>query len=152
MKEILGEDCGLSSDMITGFCSETEEEHQDTLSLMDLVKFDYAYMFYYSERPGTLAEKKYKDDIDLATKNRRLNEIILKHREHALESNLRDVGKTHSVLIEGFSKRSQEHLYGRSSNNKVIVFPKGNHKKGEYVNVLVKECTGGTLIGEVVNG
>ena len=151
VKEILGEDCGISSDMITGFCSETEEEHQDTLSLMDLVKFDYAYMFFYSERPGTLAEKKYKDDIDLATKNRRLNEIIIKHRAHALESNLRDVGKTHKVLIEGFSKRSQEQLQGRSSNNKVIVFPKGQYKKGEYVNVLVRECTGGTLIGEVVN-
>lgn len=151
IKEVLGADCGLSSDMITGFCSETEEEHQDTLSLMDLVQFDYAYMFYYSERPGTLAEKKYKDDIDLTTKNRRLSEIIVKHREHALQSNLRDVGKIHTVLIEGFSKRSQEHLQGRSSTNKVIVFPRQQHKKGEYVRVLVKECTGGTLIGEVVN-
>jgi tRNA-2-methylthio-N6-dimethylallyladenosine synthase len=151
IKEILGEECGLSSDMITGFCSETEEEHQDTLTLMDLVRFDYAYMFYYSERPGTLAEKKYKDDIDLDTKNKRLSEIIVKHREHALESNLRDVGKTHTVLIEGFSKRSQEQLQGRSSTNKVIVFPRGNHKKGEYVQVLVEECTGGTLIGKVLN-
>lgn len=151
IKEILGDDCGLSSDMITGFCSETEEEHQETLSLMDLVHFDFAYMFYYSERPGTLAEKKYKDDIDLATKTRRLDEIIRKQRAHSLESNLKDVGKVHTVLIEGFSKRSMNDLQGRTTTNKVIVFPKGNHEKGEYVDVFVKECTGGTLIGEVVN-
>lgn len=151
IKEILGDDCGLSSDMITGFCSETEEEHQETLSLMDLVHFDFAYMFYYSERPGTLAEKKYADDIDLATKTRRLDEIIKKQRAHSLESNLKDVGKVHTVLIEGFSKRSMNDLQGRTTTNKVIVFPKGNHEKGEYVDVFVKECTGGTLIGEVVN-
>jgi tRNA-2-methylthio-N6-dimethylallyladenosine synthase len=151
IKEILGDDCGLSSDMITGFCSETEEEHQETLSLMDHVHFDFAYMFYYSERPGTLAEKKYADDIDLATKTRRLDEIIKKQRAHSLESNLKDVGKVHTVLIEGFSKRSMNDLQGRTTTNKVIVFPKGNHEKGEYVDVFVKECTGGTLIGEVVN-
>lgn len=151
IKEILGDDCGLSSDMITGFCSETEEEHQETLSLMDLVHFDFAYMFYYSERPGTLAEKKYADDIDLDTKTRRLDEIIKKQRAHSLESNLKDVGKVHTVLIEGFSKRSINDLQGRTTTNKVIVFPKGNLEKGEYVDVFVKECTGGTLIGEVVN-
>lgn len=151
IKEILGDDCGLSSDMITGFCSETEEEHQETLSLMDLVQYDFAYMFYYSERPGTLAEKKYKDDIDLPTKTRRLDEIIKKQRAHSLQSNLKDVGKTYTVLIEGFSKRSTNDLQGRTSTNKVIVFPRGNHQKGEYVDVFVKECTGGTLLGEVVN-
>ncbi len=151
IKEILGDDCGISSDMITGFCSETEEEHQETLSLMDLVQYDFAYMFYYSERPGTLAEKKYTDDIDLPTKTRRLDEIIRKQRAHSLQSNLKDVGKVHTVLIEGFSKRSMNDLQGRTTTNKVIVFPKGNHQKGEYVDVYVKECTGGTLLGEVVN-
>ncbi|GCC49967.1 tRNA (N6-isopentenyl adenosine(37)-C2)-methylthiotransferase MiaB [Chryseotalea sanaruensis] len=151
IKEILGDDCGISSDMIIGFCTETEEEHQETLSLMDIVQFDFAYMFYYSERPGTLAEKKYKDDIDLPTKTRRLDEVIKKQRAHALQSNLKDVGKVYTVLIEGFSKRSTNDLQGRTTTNKVIVFPKGNHEKGEYVDVFVKECTGGTLIGEVVN-
>lgn len=151
IKEILGDDCGISSDMIIGFCSETEEEHQETLSLMDIVQFDFAYMFYYSERPGTLAEKKYKDDIDLPTKTRRLDEVIKKQRAHALKSNLKDVGKVYTVLIEGFSKRSTNDLQGRTTTNKVIVFPKGNHEKGEYVDVYVKECTGGTLLGEVVN-
>jgi tRNA-2-methylthio-N6-dimethylallyladenosine synthase len=151
IKEILGDDCGISSDMIIGFCSETEEEHQETLSLMDIVQFDFAYMFYYSERPGTLAEKKYKDNIDLPTKTRRLDEVIKKQRAHALQSNLKDVGKVYTVLIEGFSKRSANDLQGRTTTNKVIVFPKGNHQKGEYVDVYVKECTGGTLLGEVVN-
>jgi len=152
VKEILGDDCGISSDMIIGFCSETEEEHQETLSLMDEVKYDFAYMFYYSERPGTLAEKKFKDDIDLSTKTRRLDEVIKKQRAYSLLSNQRDVGKIQKVLIEGYSKRSNQDLQGRTTFNKVIVFPKGNHKKGEYVNVLVEGCTGGTLIGKIVNG
>lgn len=151
IKEILGDDCGLSSDMITGFCTETEEEHQDTLSLMDIVKFDFAYMFYYSERPGTLAAKKFKDDIDLDTKKRRLDEIIRKQRGHSLLRNLTDVGKVHRVLIEGTSKRSDDDLQGRNTANKVIVFPKQHYKKGDYVNVLVRECTGGTLVGEAVS-
>lgn len=151
IKEVLGADCGISSDMITGFCSETEEEHQETLSLMDIVRYDYAYMFTYSERPGTLAEKKFTDDVPLDVKNRRLNEIIIKHREHALISNQRDVGKRFEVLIEGFSKRSVEQLQGRTTHNKVVVFPKENYTKGQYVNVQVEECTGGTLIGRVVN-
>jgi tRNA-2-methylthio-N6-dimethylallyladenosine synthase len=150
IREILGEDCGLSSDMITGFCSETEEEHEETLSLMDKVKFDFAYMFYYSERPGTLAEKKFKDDISLADKKRRLDEIIVKQRAHSSERNHQDVGKVHRVLIEGFSKRSDNDLQGRNSANKVLVFPKGNLVKGQYVNVLVEACTGGTLVGKVV--
>jgi tRNA-2-methylthio-N6-dimethylallyladenosine synthase len=150
IKEILGDDCGISSDMITGFCTETEEEHSETLSLMDLVKYDFAYMFYYSERPGTLAAKKYADDIPEEIKKRRLNEIIDKQRLHSLERNKLDVGKVHKVLIEGFSKRSKEHLQGRNSANKVIIFPKGNFSKGQYVNVLVKDCTGATLIADVV--
>jgi tRNA-2-methylthio-N6-dimethylallyladenosine synthase len=152
IRRILGEDCGISSDMITGFCTETEEDHQDTLSLMNLVKYDFAYMFYYSERPGTLAAKKYTDDIALDIKKKRLEEVVIRQREHSLIRNLLDVGKVHKVLIEGFSKRSENDLQGRTSTNKVVVFPKGTHKKGEYVHVLVEECTGGTLIGKVVNG
>lgn len=147
---IIGEDCGISSDMIAGFCTETEEEHQDTLSLMDIVKYDFSYMFYYSERPGTLAAKKYQDDIPLETKKRRLQEIIQKQQEHSLERNKKDIGKVHRVLIEGTSKRSDEQLQGRNTANKVVIFPKGNHKKGEYVNVIVNDCTAATLFGEVV--
>ena len=150
IKEILGDECGISSDMITGFCTETEEEHQETLSMMDQVKYDFAYMFFYSERPGTLAAKKYADDIPEEIKKQRLNEIIEKQRIHSLERNKLDVGKVHKVLIEGFSKRSQDHLQGRNSANKVAVFPKGNLSKGQYVNVLVKDCTGATLIADVV--
>lgn len=150
IRNILGDDCGISSDMITGFCSETEEEHQETLSLMDLVKFDFSYMFFYSERPGTLAAKKYIDDVPLETKKRRLNDIIQKQAEHSLLRNKLDLNKIHKVLVEGFSKRSEDFLQGRNSANKVVVFPKGNHKKGEYVNVMVEECTGGTLLGTAV--
>ncbi|WP_079688678.1 tRNA (N6-isopentenyl adenosine(37)-C2)-methylthiotransferase MiaB [Ohtaekwangia koreensis] len=151
IRRILGDDCGISSDMITGFCTETEEDQQDTLSLMNIVKYDFAYMFYYSERPGTLATKKYTDDIPLDVKKKRLEEVVIRQREHSLIRNLLDVGKVHKVLIEGFSKRSDNDLQGRTSANKVVVFPKGTHKKGEYVHVLVEECTGGTLIGKVVN-
>lgn len=150
IREILGEDCGLSSDMIAGFCSETEEEHQETLSLMDAVQFDFAYMFFYSERPGTLAEKKYKDDISAEAKNRRLNEIIAKQRDHSLQRNKLDVGKTFRVLVEGYSRRSDQFLQGRNTANKVIVFPKESFSKGQYVNVYVEDCTGGTLVGKAV--
>jgi tRNA-2-methylthio-N6-dimethylallyladenosine synthase len=150
IKEILGDDCGISSDMITGFCSETASDHEDTLSLMDAVQFDYAYMFFYSERPGTLAEKKYLDDISPEVKKRRLDEIIRKQREHALIRNRRDVGKIFKVLIEGESKKSEAYLQGRNTANKVIVFPKDRFHKGQYVNVLVEDCTGGTLIGKVI--
>lgn len=149
IKEILGEDCGISSDMITGFCSETEAEHQETLSLMEAVKFDYAYMFYYSERPGTLAEKKYQDDIPMEVKKRRLDDIIKQQRGHGMIRNQRDVGKVYKVLIEGFSKKSEAYLQGRNTANKVIVFPKQHYSKGQYVNVRVDDCTGGTLIGNV---
>ena len=150
IKQILGDDCSISSDMITGFCSETEEEHQDTLSLMEEVKYDFAYMFYYSERPGTLAAKKWKDDISLDVKKKRLDEIINKQRDHSLIRNRLSVGKVYEVLVEGESKRSENFLQGRNSQNKVIVFPRENFQKGEYVQVLVEECTGGTLIGKVV--
>jgi tRNA-2-methylthio-N6-dimethylallyladenosine synthase len=152
IREILGDDCGLSSDMIVGFCSETEEEHQETLSLMDKVKFDFSYMFFYSERPGTLAAKKFPDDIEADVKNRRLKEVIEKQRHHSALSNQKEYGKVFKVLVEGSSKRSEEDLQGRTSSNKVAVFPKGNHKKGDYVNVIIKTSTGGTLIGEIVQG
>lgn len=150
IREILGRECGISTDTITGFCGETEEEHQDTLSLMDTVRFDFAYMFAYSERPGTPAEKKYADDVPQEVKNRRLAEIIHKQRQHSFESNQKDVGKTYKVLIEGFSKRSDEFLQGRNSENKVLVFPKENKVKGEYVHVYVDRCSGGTLLGKIV--
>lgn len=150
IREILGEDCGISSDMITGFCSETEEEHQDTLSLMDEVKYDFAYMFFYSERPGTLAAKKFTDDIPDEVKKRRLNEIIQKQNAHSQMRNKADVGKVCEVLVEGPSKRSEDFLQGRNSANKVVVFPKQNLRKGDYVTVLVESCTGGTLIGKVI--
>lgn len=150
IRTILGNECGLSSDMITGFCTETEEEHQDTLSLMDEVQYDFAYMFFYSERPGTPAAKKYADDIPLDVKNRRLNEVIAKQREHSFLRNQQDVGKVFRVLIEGFSKRSDQDLQGRNTANKVVVFPRENFQKGQYVNVLVTAVTGGTLIGHAV--
>jgi tRNA-2-methylthio-N6-dimethylallyladenosine synthase len=150
IRNILGEECGISSDMITGFCSESEAEHQDTLTLMDLVQYDFSYMFYYSERPGTLAAKKFPDDVPLEIKKRRLSEIIQKQTELSLKRNRLDIGKVHKVLVEGFSKRSEDQLQGRNSANKVVVFPKQNFKKGDYVNVLVDECTGGTLIGRPI--
>jgi tRNA-2-methylthio-N6-dimethylallyladenosine synthase len=150
IRKILGNECSISSDMITGFCTETEDEHQDTLTLMDEVKYDFAYMFYYSERPGTLAAKKWKDDITLDVKKRRLDEIISRQRDHSLARNRLSIGKIYEVLIEGESKRSDNFLQGRNSENKVLVFPKGDLRKGEYVQVLVEECTGGTLIGRVV--
>lgn len=150
IREILGDDCGLSSDMIVGFCSETEEEHNETLTLMDKVKFDFSYMFFYSERPGTLAAKKFTDDIEAEVKQRRLKEVIEKQTQHSALSNKREHGKVFKVLVEGNSRRSDDYLQGRTSSNKVAVFPKGNAKKGEYVNVLIKDSTGATLLGVIV--
>ncbi|RFS14695.1 tRNA (N6-isopentenyl adenosine(37)-C2)-methylthiotransferase MiaB [Emticicia sp. C21] len=150
IREILGEECGISQDMITGFCTETEEDHQDTLSLMDYVKYDYGYMFAYSERPNTPAAKKLTDDIPADIKNRRLTEVIAKQQLHSLERNQMAIGKVQKILVEGFSKRSAEHLCGRNDQNKMVVFPKENFKKGDYVNVLVTECTAATLIGKAV--
>lgn len=150
VREILGEDCGISSDMIAGFCTETEEEHQETLSVMREIVYDYAYMFFYSERPGTLAAKKYQDDIPEDVKKRRLEEIIALQNEHSTFRNERMVGKVQRVLVEGFSRRSDDFLQGRNTDNKVIVFPKENFKKGQYVNVLVERSTRGTLIGKAV--
>jgi len=143
--------CGISTDFIIGFCSETEEDHRQTISLMEKIQFDYAYMFSYSERPKTLAERKYKDDVPEEVKSRRLAEIVELQRKNSGIKTALGVGKVHEVLIEGFSKKSQDFLMGRNPQNTVVVFPKGNHKKGDYVNVLVTKCTTSTLIGEVVD-
>ena len=145
-------DCGISSDIIAGFCTETEEDHQDTLAIMDYSKYDYCYMFFYSERPGTLAQKRYKDDIPEEVKKRRLQDIVDKQYHLSLSSNKLDIGKTYKVLIEGDSKKSDMHWMGRNSQNKVIVFPKNgiSNKKGDYVIVKVQDCTKGTLLGELI--
>ena len=150
IRAILSDDCGISHDMISGFCSETDEEHRDTLSLMEYARFDYGYMFAYSERPGTLAAKKYADDVPNDVKNRRLTELIALQRNLSLERNQRHLGQVQRVLVEGFSKRSEADLSGRNDQNKIVVFPRGTHKKGDYVNVLVTECSSATLIGKVV--
>jgi tRNA-2-methylthio-N6-dimethylallyladenosine synthase len=151
IRAILGEECGISSDMIAGFCTENHEEHLDTLSLMDYARYDFSYMFYYSERPGTLAEKKLHDDVPLEVKKARLQQIIDKQRQLSLERNELDLYKTHKVLIEGYSKRSTDQLQGRNSANKVVVFPRGDLKKSQYVDVHILECTAATLLGEVVH-
>jgi len=149
IREILP-DCGVSTDLIAGFCTETEADHQDSLSLMEYCKYDLAYMYFYSERPGTLAARRFEDDVPLATKKRRLQELVDLHRLHSLESMQRDVGKTFNVLIEGISKKNEQEFYGRNDQNKVVVFPKQDFKKGEYVKVYIHECTAGTLIGKPV--
>jgi tRNA-2-methylthio-N6-dimethylallyladenosine synthase len=152
IRRILGEDdCGISTDMIAGFCSETEEEHRDTLSLMEFARYHFAYMFAYSERPGTPAQKKYKDDVPEEVKKRRLNEIIELQNKLSLERNKEDVGKIQKVLVEGYSKRSEDFLKGRTSKNTMVVFPKGKYKKGDYVNVRITDCTAATLFGETVS-
>jgi tRNA-2-methylthio-N6-dimethylallyladenosine synthase len=143
-------DCGISMDIITGFCSETEEEHKDTLSLMEEVQYHFGYMFAYSERPKTLAERKYKDDVPEDVKSRRLQEIVDLQVKHSAIRTKEGLGKVHKVLVEGVSKKSKEQLFGRNTQNTVVVFPKGNFKPGDYVNVLVDQCTGGTLIGQAV--
>lgn len=141
--------CGITTDVIAGFCSETEEDHQQTLELFRKVGFDYAYMFYYSERPGTLAARHYPDDVPLDVKTRRLNEIIALQSELSLKSNQNDIGKTFRVLVEGPSKKNPEELCGRSGSNKMCVFPGKGHKDGDYVDVKVLSCTSATLIGKL---
>lgn len=145
-------DCGLSTDVISGFCNETEQDHQDTLNLMEQCHFDYAYMFSYSERPGTLAARRYTDDVPEDVKGRRLREIIELQNKCSRDSYLADVGKEFEVLIEGDSKRSSEHWSGRNSQNKVVVFPKGTAslRKGDYVQVKVTSATQATLLGEMI--
>ncbi len=152
IKEIMP-DCSITSDMIAGFCTETEDEHKDTLSLMEICKFDYSYMYYYSERPGTLAERKYKDDIAEDVKKRRLQEIIDVQSRLSRENNQDDLGKVYQVLIEAESKKNTNDWKGRNSNNKVLVFAKENYnyKEGDYVFVKVNRVTQGTLLGEIVS-
>jgi len=152
IREILPE-CGLTSDMIAGFCTETEEEHQDTLTLMDYCGFDMSYMYFYSERPGTLAARRFKDDISLEDKKRRLQEIVDKQGELSTKSNLSDIGKTFKILIESHSKRDVNDWTGRTSQNKITVFPKSadHQKPGDYVWVKIHDCTRATLLGTIVD-
>ena len=141
-------DCAITTDLIAGFAGETEEEHQETLSLMREVGYDFAYMFKYSERPGTFAQRNLGDDVPDEVKSRRLQEIIALQNELGLESYRRDVGKEFEVLVEGESRRNAEQLFGRTSQNKVVVFDRGDHKAGDYVRVRVTGCTSATLFGE----
>jgi tRNA-2-methylthio-N6-dimethylallyladenosine synthase len=143
-------DCGISSDVIAGFCGETDEDHRDTITLMEHVKYDMSYMFYYSERPGTLAARKFEDDVPLETKKFRLQEIIDLQNKHSLERNLADIGKDHIVLVEKPSKRNEAELCGRNDQNKMVVFPAENYRPGDYVKVRVEQATGATLIGKAI--
>ena len=143
-------DCSFTTDIISGFCTENEEDHQQTLALMREVRYDFAYMFKYSEREGTDAQKNLPDDVPEDIKAKRLNEIIRLQKIISLENNLGDKGKTFTVLAEGLSKKSDEWLYGRNSQNKVIVFPKGNLQPGDYVDVKITDCTPATLIGRII--
>jgi len=142
--------CAISQDMITGFPTETEEDHQDTLTLMEYVQYDFGYMFAYSERPGTLAARKMEDDIPEEVKKRRLQEVVDLQQKISLERTSRFLGQVVEVLIEKESKKSAAHWSGRNSENVTTVFPKGDFQKGDFVNVLVTECTSATLIGEVI--
>ncbi|MGN6637631.1 MAG: radical SAM protein, partial [Mucilaginibacter sp.] len=145
-------ECGISTDIITGFCSETDEEHKETLSMMDYVQYDFAYMFMYSERPGTLAAKRYTDDIPEAVKSARLKEVVAKQQKYSYERLQAQLGKVQRVLIEGFSKKSDKDYCGRNDQNAMVVFPVNEkYKPGQYVNVLVERTTTATLIGVVVD-
>jgi len=143
-------DCGISTDTISGFCGETDEQHADTISLMEWVVFDFAYMFKYSERPGTLAARKMKDDVSEEVKQQRLAEIVALQQRLSEIKTKAGVGKIHKVLIESLSKKSKVHFSGRNQQNTTVVFPKENYSIGDYVNVLATDCTSATLIGHVV--
>ena len=143
-------DCAITTDIISGFCGETEEQHQETLSLMDEVIYDYAFMYKYSERPKTLAERRFEDDVPDDVKGRRLEEIINKQLQHSLILNERQIGSIHKVLIEGNSKRSAEDYCGRTGGNKMVIFPKSSIEKGSYVHVKISSCTSATLFGEII--
>ena len=152
IRELMPE-CSISADIIAGFCTETVEDHQDTMSIMQLAQFDYAYMYFYSERPGTLAEKRYEDDVPLDVKKRRLQEIVDVQWHLSNDSNKKELGKSYEVLIEGNSKKSDLHWMGRTSQNKVVVFPKAGALKplvkGDYVHILITDYTKGTLMGTI---
>ena len=142
--------CGISMDIITGFCTESKEDHKETLALMEKVKYNFGYMFKYSERPNTLAQRKLKDDVSEKIKSERLTEIINLQQRHSLEKNQQQIGGIQNVLIEGFSKKSKDKLSGRNTQNTVVVFPKETYKPGDYVNVLREDCTAATLIGTTI--
>jgi tRNA-2-methylthio-N6-dimethylallyladenosine synthase len=144
-------DCSISTDIIIGFCTEMEEEHQDTLSLMEYAKFDFAYMYTYSERPGTLAAKRFEDDIPEEVKTRRFNEVLKMQQSCSLNRLEQHIGKTHQVLIDGYSKKSDKDFSGKSEHNITVVFPANeNNKPGDYVNVEIVRCTPATLIGQII--
>ncbi|MGB0167298.1 MAG: tRNA (N6-isopentenyl adenosine(37)-C2)-methylthiotransferase MiaB [Luteibaculum sp.] len=143
-------DCAISTDIITGFCGETEEQHKETLSLMQEVKYDFAYMYKYSERPKTLAERKYEDDVPEEVKSRRLTEIVDLQMKHSLYRNQQMLGKQYKILVEGVSKKNKDELFGRNSQNTVVVFPKGDVKPGDYIQVKINDCTAATLRGEQI--
>jgi tRNA-2-methylthio-N6-dimethylallyladenosine synthase len=142
--------CTISTDIISGFCGETEKEHEDTISLMKEAKFDFAYMYTYSERPKTLAERKFEDDVPEEVKKRRLTEIINLQQENSLESHRNQIGQIQEILIEGNSKRSEQQQVGRNENNIKVIFPKTNRLKGEYITVKITDCTSATLFGEAL--
>jgi tRNA-2-methylthio-N6-dimethylallyladenosine synthase len=144
-------DCAISTDIITGFCGETDEEHEATVSLMQQVKFDFAYMFKYSERPKTLAERRFADDVPEEVKAKRLTEIIELQLKNSKLSNEKQVGETVKVLVEGTSKRSEDHLCGRNGQNAMVIFPRENYEKGQYVLVKITSCTSATLMGEAIS-
>ena len=141
-------DCGISMDIITGFCTETDFDHNQTLSLMNYVKYDFGYMFKYSERPNTLAQRKYKDNVDEKIKSKRLTEIINLQQKHSLYNNEKQIGLIKEILVEGISKKSKDFLFGRTTQNTVVVFPKENIQIGDFINVKISECTSATLIGK----
>ncbi len=143
-------DCAISTDMISGFCGETDADHADTISIMKEIDYEYAYMFKYSERPKTLAERKFEDDVPEEVKQARLEEVVAVQRASSLKRNLESVGKTYEVLVEGVSKKSDKQMFGRNSQNAVIIFDKADYKPGMYLNVRVNDCTSATLFGEVV--
>jgi len=143
-------DCAISTDMITGFCGETDEDHADTVSIMKEIEYEYAFTFKYSERPKTLAERKFEDDVPEEVKQARLEEIVAVQRASSLKRNQACVGKTFEVLVEGVSKKSDDELFGRTSQNAVIIFAKEDYKPGMYLNVKVIDCNSATLMGEVV--
>lgn len=143
-------DCGISTDVITGFCTETEEEHRDTVNMFEWAQFDFAFMYQYSERPGTLAARQYKDDIPEEVKNSRLQEIITLQKSISAEKNKKQIGKTFKVLVEGPSKKSADDLMGRNDQNQVVIFPKENAKPGEYVDVFIERATTTSLIGKII--
>jgi len=141
-------DCGISMDIITGFCTETDFDHNQTLSLMNYVKYDFGYMFKYSERPNTLAQRKFEDDVDEKIKSKRLTEIISLQQKHSLYNNKKQIGSIKEILVEGISKKSKDFLFGRTTQNTVVVFPKENIQIGDFINVKIIECSSATLIGK----